>query len=499
MKRIILKQPEVNKKFISLKFKWSIATGLGVVLIFAVFFILLYQSFSALLLQQEENYAHNAVDTAVARLENYQAELTVADVKKVLNYETAVDKNTEGIYSDAVFSTLSRKYLGVSVYNISGDLIFASRDVPVRFTKALLDNDTLTKESGQSIFVTSRQVRSRLTHQVIGYVQVTNRLHDYDKTRGKLLLIFFVFGITAGVAAALLSYGLSSWFLRPIDTLNETIGKINNDEKGNALSYVRVPEFRTHDELADLGTLFNSMLDRMERNILQQQQFVEDVSHELRTPVAIIQGHLNMLNRWGKDDPKVLNDSIEASLQEIERMKSLVQEMLDLSRAEQVEIQFANETTDIQSIGLQVFENFKLIHPEFVFLMDDDLKGPTFVQIYRNHLEQVLIILLDNAVKYSRERKEIQISMAKNERFVEIVVQDFGQGIAKEDITRVFDRFYRVDKSRSREQGGNGLGLAIAKRLIAGYHGDLTVESVFGQGSIFKITLPLLNMNKEND
>ena len=145
MKRIILKQPEVNKKFISLKFKWSIATGLGVVLIFAVFFILLYQSFSALLLQQEENYAHNAVDTAVARLENYQAELTVADVKKVLNYETAVDKNTEGIYSDAVFSTLSRKYLGVSVYNISGDLIFASRDVPVRFTKALLDNDTLTK------------------------------------------------------------------------------------------------------------------------------------------------------------------------------------------------------------------------------------------------------------------------------------------------------------------------------------------------------------------
>ena len=167
MKRIILKQPEVDKKFISLKFKWSIATGLGVVLIFAVFFILLYQSFSALLLQQEENYAHNAVDTAVARLENYQAELTVADVKKVLNYETAVDKNTEGIYSDAVFSTLSRKYLGVSVYNISGDLIFASRDVPVRFTKALLDNDTLTKESGQSIFVTSRQVRSRLTHQVI--------------------------------------------------------------------------------------------------------------------------------------------------------------------------------------------------------------------------------------------------------------------------------------------------------------------------------------------
>ena len=165
------------------------------------------------------------------------------------------------------------------------------------------------------------------------------------------------------------------------------------------LANLRVPELKHEDELAELGRLFNKMLDRMQRYIEQQQQFVEDVSHELRTPVAIIQGHLSLLKRWGKDDPAVLDESIEASLQEIARMKSLVQEMLDLSRAEQVEIQFGKEITDAKEVGLQVFNNFQMIHPDFTFVLDDDLKDITNVQIYRNHLEQVLIILMDNAVE----------------------------------------------------------------------------------------------------
>ncbi len=239
------------------------------------------------------------------------------------------------------------------------------------------------------------------------------------------------------------------------------------------------------------------MLDRMQRYIEQQQQFVEDVSHELRTPVAIIQGHLSLLKRWGKDDPAVLDESIESSLQEIARMKSLVQEMLDLSRAEQVEIQFGKEITDAKEVGLQVFNNFQMIHPDFTFVLDDDLKDITNVQIYRNHLEQVLIILMDNAVKYSRERKEVHMTLSKNINDIDIVIQDFGEGISQENIDRIFDRFYRVDKARSRDKGGNGLGLSIARRLIEGYHGRLVVESAVGQGSVFRVSLPLVK-NKDN-
>ena len=377
-------------------------------------------------------------------------------------------------------------------------MVFASRDVPVKFDQAELTEESKIKHtSAYNVLVLGKKVFSEKDKHLLGYVQVTNDLVNYDQTRRKLILIFLVFSLIAAIGIALLSYGLSSWLLEPIDLINDTIGKINGDDESDALANLRVPELKHEDELAELGRLFNKMLDRMQRYIEQQQQFVEDVSHELRTPVAIIQGHLSLLKRWGKDDPAVLDESIEASLQEIARMKSLVQEMLDLSRAEQVEIQFGKEITDAKEVGLQVFNNFQMIHPDFTFVLDDDLKDITNVQIYRNHLEQVLIILMDNAVKYSRERKEVHMTLSKNINDIDIVIQDFGEGISQENIDRIFDRFYRVDKARSRDKGGNGLGLSIARRLIEGYHGRLVVESAVGQGSVFRVSLPLVK-NKDN-
>lgn len=176
---------------------------------------------------------------------------------------------------------------------------------------------------------------------------------------------------------------------------------------------------------------FNDMIDRMQRYIDQQRQFVEDVSHELRTPVAVVEGHLKMLDRWGKDDPQVLDESIKASLEETQRMKSLVSEMLDLTRADQIEINYADEKTNVVQLVNQVFNDFKMIHPEFNFVMDDDITGEPIVPIYRNHLEQILVILLDNAIKYSKDRKEIHISTANTKKTVEIAVQDFGEGLLK--------------------------------------------------------------------
>ena len=236
------------------------------------------------------------------------------------------------------------------------------------------------------------------------------------------------------------------------------------------------------------------MLDQTSEYIDQQIHFVEDVSHELRTPVAIIEGHLNMLNRWGKDDPEILEESLSASVNELERMKVLVQEMLDLSRAGQVDTQYFDKTTLINEVINQVFQNFKVLYPDFQFFLENDLRRNYEIQIYRNHLEQILIILLDNAVKYSTDRQEIHISVATNAvDYIEIAIQDFGEGMSQEDQNRIFNRFYRVDKARSRERGGNGLGLSIAKELIKGYKGSIFVESELGNGSIFHVRFPILN------
>ncbi|CAI2802035.1 Signal transduction histidine-protein kinase ArlS [Apilactobacillus kunkeei] len=317
-------------------------------------------------------------------------------------------------------------------------------------------------------------------------------MSDYNLYINKLAGILFVILIIGIFFSAALSYFLSSYMLRPIKIISNTIHSVKESPETDS----RVPKLTQNDELTDLGDLFNDMIDTMQRYIDQQQQFVEDVSHELRTPVAVIQGHLDMLSRWGKDDPEVLDESIKSSIYEINRMKSLVQEMLDLSRAEQVEINYGNKTTDVQDVVHQQYNDFQMIHPDYKFILDDDIGEETIIQIYRNHLEQILIILLDNAVKYSKKRKEIHISLSRKYRYVDIAVQDFGEGLSQESIDKIFNRFYRVDKARSRNQGGNGLGLSIAKRLVEAYNGKINVESSSGYGSIFTISFPILSKDK---
>lgn len=301
-----------------------------------------------------------------------------------------------------------------------------------------------------------------------------------------LLLIVVIIGV--------LSFVLSHRFLRPLTYLNNSLDLVEEEN----LSDIRVRKPVSEDEWSDLSLHVNKLLDKIDKYVTNQKQFVEDVSHELRTPVAIVEGHLKLLNRWGKDDPEVLEESIASSLQEITRMKGLVQEMLDLSRAENVDIDYKDEITEVYSTTEQVFNNIKIIHEDFDFYLDSDDDGESlYIQAFRNHIEQVLIILLDNAVKYSRDRKEIHVSISKSFTKVEIAIQDFGEGMTDEDKEKVFGRFYRIDKARSRDKGGNGLGLSIAKQLVEGYKGAIRVESVINHGSIFYIEFPILNDTRQ--
>ncbi|MFD1417176.1 sensor histidine kinase [Companilactobacillus keshanensis] len=301
-------------------------------------------------------------------------------------------------------------------------------------------------------------------------------------------------GVVIFLIGVLISYLAVNQVLNNLKVISRTIDDLNKKPDSDS----RIKLRKRDDEIYDLTININKMLDRMQAYTNQQKEFVEDVSHELRTPVAVLEGHLNMLQRWGKDDPEVLNDSINSSLQELKRMQSLIQEMLDLTRVEQIDSDYLKQTTEVKPLFTQVYNDFKMLHPDFVINFDDDIREGSLVQIYRNHLEQVLVILLDNAFKYSADRKEISLSASTNSALLEVVVQDYGLGIAKNDLKRVFNRFYRVDKARSRKRGGNGLGLSIAKRLIEIYHGSLEVESVVGSGTVFKIELPIVTIEPDD-
>lgn len=490
-----MENEQTKPKFVSLKVKWALGTAVGSLLISLVVVTVLFGSFTRDLLHQERRALKDNLVTISRQLGEVTTSnnLTSQQVNDLLQKRTAPLKGTDAgkVYQRPVIQGFSNSHLVVGIYNRDQHLVFTTGQLKKPFHAVKDEQIKLVAGRHHKVLVGRIPVYNHQTQRLTGYLQIENNLNNYYQRYQRLLLISGLALTLVVIASGLLGYGLSYLILRPLDDIQTTILALRDDPTKNQ----RVPELNRHDELAELSQIFNAMLDRMQRYIEQQSQFVGDVSHELRTPVAIIQGHMQMLQRWGKDDPQVLEESIPAVIAETNRMNSLVQEMLDLSRAEQVELNFHDATTPVREVVHQVYNNFKMIHPDFEFMLDDDLRHDEVVKIYRDHLEQILIILCDNAVKYSGEQKRIHLSLSRNLQAVEIGVQDFGEGISPAELSKVFDRFYRVDKARSRKKGGNGLGLAIAKRLIEGYHGTITVESQVGSGSLFRLTLPIVPTN----
>lgn len=450
------------------------------------------------MIDNEQQAVRNVVYNLTERFGQHFYELTEEDVEETLDQqelyltpEMPIMEETQNQRSTPLRA--SQGTIVIRVYSPNEELLYETNSVDVGFeSRENLQIESIQEgPSGESLSAVT-PIYSFLNNEKIGYIQVINTLASYHQLFRRVLGAILLTGLIALLFSGVIGYIIAISFLQPIRRLTEAMHIIEKDPE----SLERIDVGDGNDELTELANAYNAMLDRMQRNIEQQKQFVEDVSHELRTPVAVVEGHMKLLNRWGKDDPVILEESLDASLQEIERMKSLVQEMLDLSRAEQVEIHYKNERTEIRAIINQTYNNFKLVHPEVSFILDDDLEDDILVNIYRNHLEQILIILLDNAVKYSTDRQEVHLSVSDHGPNVQIAIQDFGEGMTQEDTIKIFNRFYRVDKARSRHRGGNGLGLSIAKQLIEGYHGKIWAESVLDHGSIFRIELPKLKKNE---
>jgi two-component system sensor histidine kinase ArlS len=317
-----------------------------------------------------------------------------------------------------------------------------------------------------------------------GTVEIVRNLENYEKLNQILLLVMALGGLGGITFSTFGGVLLGRQFVKPIARLSKTMGKI----KYNGLAE-RVDFIDNKDELSKLSQVFNEMMDRLEESFHQQNQFVEDASHELRTPIAIIEGHLKLLVRWGKDDPSVLNESLNASLEELARLKNLTQDLLSSSQAEPIRSE--GEQADPVRVLIKVVDDFSVIHPDFIFDVETRSLSGIRLAISANHLKQIIMIVIDNAIKYGGNQKTIRITgEIITENTVQLQITDSGLGISDEHIAHVFDRFYRVDKARSRKVGGSGLGLAIAKRLVENYQGSIQLTSVEHKGTVVTITLP---------
>ena len=487
-----------GNRFVSLKVKWALGTSLGSMIIFLVLAMTLVSAFTTDLLRQERHSVRTSMVTVARHIDSSfqnEGQFTSERVGRTLFEKPNRHDRQGSYYHHSMVQNLANANLTVKVYDRQGRPVFATGKTQRPLRRDSVRSVQRTRGDDHQIYVGYQPLKSNATGKTLGYLQVENHLTSYYQHVRRLHLVCGLLLILVIIVTGLMGYFLSFVLLRPLSDIHDTVRAVRNDP----VKDIRVPEMHRHDELSELGHMVNEMLDQMQRYIEQQSQFVSDVSHELRTPITIIQGHVEMLDRWGKKDPKLLDSSIKAVLQETSRMNSLVQEMLDLSRAEEVDVQFKGSESVVNDVVTHVYNDYKMVHPDFMFMLDNDLKEKIKVPVYHDHLEQILIILCDNAVKYSTKRKEIHITLSRNLNSVEIGVQDFGEGIGPEDAKRVFDRFYRVDKARSRKKGGNGLGLAIAKRLVEGYHGTISLESSLGYGSLFRVTLPIVDEPKKKD
>jgi signal transduction histidine kinase len=376
-----------------------------------------------------------------------------------------------------------------NVYDLKHKLIYTTRQhFDIKWSHVLQEPQKVSINSTNGLLLT-QEVISRKTDKVVGYVQIFDDFKSWNALQNKLLLMLIVLELISLLVSACTVYFLSNYFLKPLKILHNTMQEVSSDPKSEKL----MEPIKTNDELEDLANIFNEMLKRMRFYIKQQEQFVSDVSHELRTPVAIIQGQLSMLNRWGKDDPEVLDDAIKSSLQEINRMKELVSEMLALTRADQVDLHYLDQTTEVYSVVDQAVNNFRMLYPEFKINLKNNIDQKFEAKIYRNHLEQIVIIILDNAIKYSTDRKQIDLQTMTVDNEAWIKITDYGEGISQDELEKIFNRFYRVDKARARKKGGNGLGLAIAYKLMENYGGRIEVTSQVDQGTTFTLILKLSN------
>lgn len=250
----------------------------------------------------------------------------------------------------------------------------------------------------------------------------------------------------------------------------------------------RIAVDSTQHELKDLAAAINDMLNRINQSYQTQVRFVSDASHELRTPISVIQGYVNLLDRWGKQDEKVMQESIDAIKEETDSMKNLVEQLLFLARGDNETMQLQHQSIDLCLVVEEVIREARLIDPHHTFQLN--LPEVAYIKGDRQLIKQAVRILVDNSIKYTPAGESIKLGVVKDKQELRIQVQDNGIGIASEDLEHIFDRFYRSDESRARKTGGAGLGLAIAKWIVEKHQGHFQVVSRVDIGTRITLVFP---------
>ena len=318
-------------------------------------------------------------------------------------------------------------------------------------------------------------------------VKVAERLDVLNETIRRtrnLLAIVFLLAVVAVVVASL---AVSSAAIRPINELTTAIGQIGSDQLNRRIGWTG----RT-DEVGRLAATFDAMLARLEEAFARERQFISDASHELRTPLTVIHANAQMLERWGDRDPTVRTDSLHAIIEESAGLARMVSGMLTLAKAESGDdiprepVALADVLADALRSSSQ-----RAADKGLTLRLAGDLAPDALVNGNSDLLRQLFTNLIENGIKFT-EVGGVDVSASANPATVVVEVADTGVGIEDESLARVFDRFYRTDKSRNRAVEGTGLGLAIVRSIARVHNGSVDARRRRDGGTLFRVVLPRL-------
>ena len=274
--------------------------------------------------------------------------------------------------------------------------------------------------------------------------------------------------------------------------------KIKSLEQAIEEANINAPKIQTGDQdLASIEIALNKLLQRMQEAKLQQMRFVNDASHELRTPIAVIRGYTDMLDRWGKTDEAVLDESIAALKSESEHMHDLVEQLLFLARGDAGRNTLTKTQFNLARITSEVCEESEMIDSSHRYTLKYDQSALTDnrYQVLADAamIKQSIRIIVQNAARYSAAQTTISFNVSCDENTVQVSVEDEGMGISEEAASHIFERFWRADNARIESNEGSGLGLSIAKWIVDNHDGSIEVLSREGIGTRFTIVLPRMD------
>lgn len=375
---------------------------------------------------------------------------------------------------DEIIRIYQDNYIKYKSKNDIWDKIPLSTNEELKVNFRYIDWDLYVVLDGK-IEIDNKDYRIQILHGDTIFDEI---MENYFQT----LLISLFIGIILSIIGAIY---LSKRFVGRLKNLSNTI----NEVKENGIKY-RVEISNTNDEFDKVNILFNDMLDEVEEAFNEQSRFVSDASHELRTPLTALQGHLRMIKRWGKNDKERLEKSLDICISETERLTKIVGDLLTLSRCDNEIINLSEiEKIQAKQIILQIIEHYKILNntTKFKLIMDENL----MLKIKQDHLKQILIIFIDNAIKYNdKDECVIDINIFEKNENILFNIRDNGKGIPKDEIPYILNRFYKVDKSR-KNNNSFGLGLSIADKIISLYGGRIKIYSE--EGIYTEIVLKIKN------